>query len=171
MEEGLITTNTAPFLDNNRPDLLKWQLDPREVIDEIEHKLRGEIFVNREKGYQQLREPLVNEMGINTLMVVVEAMISKMITLSNFDEKEINLLMLDFTNNIIDMLYVNYVYWGINKSHLRTIRIIICNPVHATLKRALNGGEREFLKTTERRIESYSERPTDKKGLLSSFKI
>ena len=157
-----------------RPDIIKWQLDPSDILKELEYKLRGIIWDEELGKFIQARKPLANNEGINILMTIIESRINKILILSNLDEFDVKAIVIDCISNVIDLLFMRYEELGIKKEHLSNVRGIIDDTIYVTLRRALNQGEREFLKTTEKRIESYVDRSApqqQKKSLFNLFKL
>jgi hypothetical protein len=157
-----------------KADLTRWQLDPRDILEEIEHKLKGEIVMGVDAEgndiYGKKGEPLMNDEGINAIITLISARISKVIILSNLTEEDISKIMIAFSNELISLFFMKYKEFQIDEAYMSSITNYIEDIVYATLNRALKGGERDFLKTTERRIESYSDKP-EQKGMSNMFGI
>lgn len=157
----------SSFNQQVKSDLIRWQLDAKDILEEFQHKMRGEVWsytdANGKEVYKPEGKALMNEEGINSIMSLISARLSKVFIMSNFNDKDINSIMLVFSYEIITLFYNKYTNFGIEKSFLPSITNYIEDLVYATLKRALNEGERKFLGLTERRVESYTDGDKSKK--------
>lgn len=137
-------------------DLITEMLKPVDILEEIEHKLRNERWTIKGGRGSWFRgennKALVNEDGINNILSLVSPLTSRSIILSYYEKGEIEIRLIKMLDDLCDSLKVNYKRWEIDKNNLSTIVNIIWMLVEASMKRALYGGERDFLgKTTERR--------------------
>jgi len=137
---------------------LIFQLQTDEILEEIEMNLRGFDWSPTKKDWVSKRIQIINDEGISILMTILKSEVNKTKILSEFDEEEISKIMQEFEINLIDIISAKYIDWGVDYNYLSSIRIMLGNAVNATYKRALDGGERKFLKGDVRRVESFSER-------------
>lgn len=166
---------TSSFLDRATPDLIKWQLDPTDIIEQLQHQLRNEIWDESKGKYVSVCEPLCNEQGVHSIILHLTS-VSKLSMMSDLTEEEINGIMRKFISDFIQLLFMEYDKWGIEKPYLSTVVNLVEMTLYPTLKRAQNGGERRFLTKTERRVEQHTvnNNTTDqnKKGFFSNiFKV
>tara|TARA_Y100000034_G_C6869537_1_gene396736 strand:- start:1376 stop:1735 length:360 start_codon:yes stop_codon:yes gene_type:complete len=92
----------------------------------------------------------MNEKGIATLMnVVIRPRVNKNVYLTNLTQDEIDKIMFEMMISIIENLFMNHRGYEINKDSLTLVVKLIEDNVKFSLNRALNEGERNFLKTTE----------------------
>ena len=101
----------------NVPDeqnLIRWQLDLREDLDRIYHLLRGDIIREDEKGNMIHVAPdnddlrPFNEFGVQMIMNVLSFYLNRNTLLSNYDDETIQWKVLDFGNEINDLIYCRY---------------------------------------------------------------
>jgi len=137
---------------------LIFQLQTDEILEEIEMNLKGFDWSPQDKTFVKKRIQIVNDEGISVLMTLLKSEVNKTKILSEFDEEEISKIMQEFEFNLIDVISAKYREWDVDYNYLSSIRIMLGNAVNATYKRALEGGERKFLKGDVRRVESFSER-------------
>ena len=137
---------------------LIFQLQTDEILEEIEMNLRGYDWSPQANSWVSKRIQIINEEGISVLMTLLKSEVNKTKILSDFDDEEISKIMQEFEINLIDVISAKYREWEVDYNYLTSIRIMLGNAVHATYKRALDGGERKFLKGDVRRVESFSER-------------
>jgi len=144
------------FNSDNFDNLIKWQLDIKEELSRIEHLLRKHVPKLDSKGEMYYAEPtkeaeLFNETGVNEIMNILAWYLNKNIILSNFDEKEIKQRCLQFHIYLTDFIFMNYQRFGLTDKekikHFPMVVMNITNTVEAAYSRALNGGERDSLRT------------------------
>lgn len=138
-------------------DLIQDMLKPSDVIEEIEHKFRNERWVISADGKARWfrdkdTKALINEEGINTILGWINPLTSRSIVLSWFEDKDIRTIVNELDNDVIDQLETNCYKWNIDESNLSFINKLVLTLMWASLNRAMEGGERNFLgRTTERR--------------------
>jgi len=174
--EGQQTMN-APFLRDQMNQIqaqLLEQLNPANTIDEIELVLRGEIKSLKTGEVIKKGEPLMNELGINKMLTFCRGVINQNTTISFLEANEIGRIMIELSDDLVDDLSLCWKEYGItSKPDLDYINDIILTMCFCALKRALNGGERNFMKTTTTEI--LNSRPQNfgnkKEGFLNKFKL
>ncbi len=164
-------TQLIPYAAQTSPDLIKWQLDPADIVEELMHSLKGEVWSTLHGKYVKRYKPMMNEKGLNNLMGFLSIEISKIKILSNYKEEDVLKSSEEFNYILSDKLFIKYKEWEIDFSDLSTIRRMIGEAVFATLKRAENEGERRFLKLAERRIETHTSGEKTKSELPFPFRI
>jgi hypothetical protein len=148
-------------------NLLMFCLDTNEIIQELQHQLKNEIYDNKNDKYIVLGDPLLNEKGISHLISITRPMVDRTITLSTFDNEEINRKMQEFGHNLVRLLARHYKEFGIpNLIVSSNIRVLICNLVHSSLKKAKGALTLNAIKMMEKRVESSIEKP---KGFLKTL--
>lgn len=143
------------FGESDYDNLVKWQLDIKEELVRIEHLLRKHVPVEKDGEiiYQEPKEEdkLFNETGINEIMNILAWYLNKNIILSNFTETEVKLRCRQFLDFLADFIYINYDRFGLNTKekikHYPMVVMNIVNTIEAAYNRALNGGERDSLRT------------------------
>lgn len=154
--------NTTPFIyppeyQPKDPDLMKWQLATFDLIEEMKHELRCEMWNEEKKAWLRPEKmlPLVNEIGINGLMGFVTSMANKNTILSNLKENDINEIMMVLCDRIADHMFLNWQEYKITKENMDMVFGKLEMFCFMSLKRAQDEGERQFLKQTERRTEIF----------------
>lgn len=142
----------SPENDN----LVKWQLDIKEELERIEHLLRKHVPKIDENGNEYYSAPedgeeLFNEKGVNEILNLLAWYLNKNIILSNFSEEQIDLRMQQLGNELTNFIFNNYEDFGLTTKdkikHYPIVVMNIVNTIEAAYYRALNGGERESLRT------------------------
>jgi hypothetical protein len=148
-----------------------YQLSTDDILEDLEMNLRGFDWDADKGKFEKKRERILNDKCASILMTLVKIEVNKTKILSYFEDEDIRIICEEFENNIIDILASKYREWEIDIHYLSCIRAMLGNAVYSTYMRALKGGEKTFLKGTERRIETYAERDAQRKGILASLGI
>lgn len=151
------------FKNEEQDNLIRWQLDIHEELERIEHLLRKHIPKTDKKGRVYFQAPeekdqLFNETGINEILNLLAWYLNKNILLSNFKEEEIKIRCLQFHTQLTDFIFNNYQKFGLDNQekikHYPMVVMNITNTVEAAYNRALNGGERNSLRTARSVIQN-----------------
>lgn len=149
------------------------QINPYHVIREIKLLLEGKEE-DMQGNTKSVGSPLMNQEGINKMLVLIKSVVNINTIMSALDEKKINEIMVGLMDDIIDDLTLSWKQYGIQqKTDLDRVEGIIKHMTYMTLRRALKGGERGFLgKVTVENISSAPRmQPQKKEGFLSRFKL
>jgi len=137
------------------PAFSRWQLDPRDVIELLEHALKGEVWKADEDGEGAGKwhrpigvRPMLNEAGVQAILQKVTSMVNRVVIMSNLEEKAINSWLWDLGHELAAEL-VSRMWpendWDIDFRNLDVIHDMVMLMVEASLKRALLDGERKKL--------------------------
>lgn len=139
-------------------NLIRWQLDIKEDLDRIYHLLKGQrVEIDKDTGEPKYVDPAdpnlipFNDFGVQLIMNIMSFYLNRNTLLSNYDEQTINDKMKDFSEEIIDLLFLRYEEMGMDtpekmKLYPLIVRELV-DTVHSAYLRALKGGERESLRT------------------------
>lgn len=152
-------------------DLMKWQLATIDLIEEIKHELACEIYNTETDTWVRSTgvTPLVNEMGINSLIGFVSGLANKNTILSNLSEKDVNVIMQNLCDRLAEHLFLNWEDYKIEKMNIDMVFFKIENFCLMSLKRAQDEGERSFLKQTESRREIINVGDGGKRSILPGW--
>lgn len=186
--KSLNPANTIFSGQNNQDNLVKWQTEFDKDLERIEHILRGNKPTNINGNIVFLppndeKDKLFNDSGVAQIMQVVHMYLNKNTILSNYDEDTINEKMYDFGIEFSNLIYLKYQQMGLNTSEKRKrysmiVREIV-DAVHSAYLRALNGGERESLRTARniQQTEMLNQgqpmqmQPIRERGILNPLRI
>src|SRR3990167_61187 len=87
-------------------DLLKWQQDLFDEVDQLKHDLNGEVLTN--EGWVQVHKPLLNDAGVQMIETAIRPLFSRNLINSNFTEERALQILKDTHNDIKDNLVYNY---------------------------------------------------------------
>lgn len=172
-------SSALPFMGRGGadPGFSRWQLDPRDVTELIEHSLRGEVWKTKPNGEGGRWEvpkgvrPMMNELGIQEVVKKVNVVVNRIVIMSNLDETIVNSWLWDLGHVLAAELVAKSWpdnLWDLDFKDLDSIHDMIMILTEAALNRALLDGERKKLyeaqSITETRIEDGSQKSG---GLLS----
>ena len=150
------------------------QLDPQNLLEEIEHRLRGEKFNKINQEWQPIGEKsiAINEKLISRLMSFLGSVLNQNTTLSNYSINEINNRMELVIDYIRDDLTDNDIEYEIVGDYTEMTRIgmIVCETVSSVFRRALNGMESRRIFNALRVTESLTQAP-QKQTMKEAFQF
>lgn len=114
--------------------------------DEIEELKRSFQMVEVVDGKViSYGKPLMNELGINSVIGQLKSLVHRITIMSNLDEKEISKLMLTWSDALILDLMFNRLNYGITNSYDRTKIVRMSQAVAFTcIKRAIYGDDKKM---------------------------
>lgn len=133
----------ADILREDRVQNLLDQLNPDNLMEDIEHRIRGEKKDTYSNRWVPISKdgPKVSEKLISNFMSFLGAILNQNTAMSNFSSDEINNLMEMIVSYVAIDLTVNDEEYGIVENYPEMWRIanIICITCFATFKQAMNG--------------------------------
>ncbi len=140
--------------DNN---LIIWQLELDNILERIEHLLKGDIIKDDGEGNIVYKTPtdksliILNDYGVQLIMNVISFYLNRNTILSNYNEVRIYEILFDLGNELTDVVDINYEKMGLSamekKSRCALLIINILNTIESAYKRSLSGGERDSLRS------------------------
>jgi len=151
------------------------ELSPKKVLEQLRMNLKGFFWDYEKKCYIEVKgyQPLMNDKGIAKYLSIMSAVITDLVTFSNYKDEEINRLTLYVCDKAIPTIHVNYREYGIHeKCDLDIIDIQIFNLTLAAFKKAVGSGDRNVIRnvTSENIMQrsGFSQTPSQKQqGFLS----
>jgi len=152
------------------------ELSPKKVLEQLRMNLKGFFYDYEKKAYVRIEgfEPLLNDTGIAKYLSIMSAIITDLVTFSNYKDDEINNLTLYVCDKALPTIHINYKEYGIkNKSDLQIIDIQIFNLTLAAFKKAVGAGDRNVVRgTISENIASrmgFGQMPVQKQSFLSKI--
>lgn len=110
-----IAAQTAEYQGTIEKGLAETQLDVNQIINEVYHLLKQDIFIieNGMPGWKELesvQDRILTDKGVERIMQVVKFYVNKNTLLSNFNDVQINTLMLRFVTELNDLILLKYQY-------------------------------------------------------------
>ena len=167
----------ALYADNMREEKVAnviAQLDPQNLLEGIEYKLRGQKFNKETQEWENIGNVKINinEVLISRLMSFLGSVLNQNTTLSNYSINEINNRMELVIDYIRDDLSDNDVEYGLvgNYTEMTRIGMIICETVSSVFRRALNGMESRRIFNALKVTESLTQAPQNQ-TMKEAFKF
>lgn len=136
------------------PNFSQWQLNAQDVIEILEHCLKGDHWDGK-KWVERKGKPRLNDYGIQGIISEIQSRVNKIVIMSNLTERNVNDILWDLGDHLADELFLKKTEWGIDFSDLSPIHDMVMVITEATLKRAMQDGERrkiyEGVKTVEQK--------------------
>jgi len=161
------TTNVANsmFAGTNDPNLIEYQLELDNILERIEHLLKGDTLKQDKDGnvfYETPKDeklrPLSDE-GVRYIMNILSFYLNRNTILSNYTDTRINDILYDFGYELNDQMYLNSKMMGLDDEEKQKkyamIVLEILHTVESAYNRAYRGEERESLRTA--RVVSQSD--------------
>lgn len=176
MKQQMDNDPSTMYADSMREEKVKnviAQIDPSNLLDEIEHRLRGEKFNKTNEQWEPISsksKPMSEEL-ISKLISFLGAVLNQNTTLSNYSTTEVNNRMALVIDYMRDDLTDNDDKYGLvgNYTEMTRIAMIVCETVSSVFRRALNGMESKRVFSALRVTENLTQ--TNKPGLKDAFKF
>lgn len=140
--------------------------NPENEIYKMELTLRSQI-VDKEGNALQVGDPLLNEAGISSVIGQVQAVLNQVTIMSNFENRDIPLLIDFLGDTLAKDLMMNRTRYNIKTPAARDkIYFAALAGAYVCLKRALNNGERGFWKGSQQDIRQFIDTGQQSKGLF-----
>ncbi len=140
---------------NEIMNAIETQLNMSKELQLCEHLLRGDIPVINQEGNTIWEKPdekkrILNEEGVHEIIRLLSLYLNKNILLGNYDKEEVYWHTLDFSDKLINLIYMKRKAFGLDtKEKIKRYEIIvgeIVDQVHGAYKRAENGEERKSIR-------------------------
>lgn len=154
-----LSNNSYDYGDNEvDSDNSRWELDPDDVFNRIEHLLRSERISRDGSKWMKVPNvpPLLSERGIFIVMRECNTIINKNSVLGNITRDDLKLLMRRKIRNIKNVLGFYYKEFCIDKYNLDSILNLIEEQVYMFLTRPVDGIERRMRKDKYKVSENIS---------------
>ena len=183
---------SSVFQGPENENIIQWQLDLQEQLENIGHSLRGHVIREDDDGVScwkeatDKRDIIFTEYGVQEILRYLLQYLNKNTILSNYDEPTIDLKVFDAGYELTDLIFTRYekffyitpVEELIKQNHEITVGEVedlqademkqkikhfsssikpIIDAIHSAFLRALNGGERDSLRSA--RLLTQSETP------------
>ena len=166
-------------------DLIKWQQNLGPDVDLMEHNLRQERFNLGTDRWERLKEswydptlnrvvlremkPICNDVCIQMLKTSIAPFMSKNEMMSNYSTDQIIQKLKSTLKTLVRNLGLKYEFYELNFHDISMVRQMIQNMIMAGPFRALNQGEKNYIKGSSRRIETVNGDPSkgEKKSIWS----
>lgn len=150
------TSNTI-FNQNQDANLIMWQLELDNILERIEHLLKGDVLQEDGAGNMVYTIPkdtsliILNDYGVQLIMNVISFYLNRNTILSNYGWERVKEILYDLGNELADVIYINYEKMGMETVEKRSrSELLVLNLLHtieSAYNRSLGGGERDSLRS------------------------
>lgn len=150
-------------------DVTKFMLETKKMLEAFEHQLRGEELENGKWVHRY--EAVMNEKGVKAIIRCISPYANKNTFLSNFEKQEVYDLTLNFSNNILQLLFNNGEDWGLDWDSANQGFIVdtASDIVFFSLARGQAQGEKHFLGSSTQIRHNIQEMPRQQKDKKFGF--
>lgn len=174
------------FVANQESNLIQWQLELDNILERIDHLLRGHVLKFDDKGNLIWSPPkdvsfeIFNEYGVQEILRVLSMYLNRNTILSYYDKDTIDWKIYDLGIELTDLIFMKYdemfkykhfeeyaeeygrdlkdedrikIQENVKRELLKKIKLYpiivrqLVDAVHSSYLRALEGGERDSLRT------------------------
>ena len=159
---------TLSFQDDQKDDLIRFQLDMSKTKSDIRHWLKGDepIIVNGKDDWKENtkeEDQVLNDFGIREVMRILNMYLTKDVIMGSISEPMINRMTQDIAYELNGLFFSKHDEIGLDtpskKKNYTTILVPIMHIIYITLGRAKDGEERKGITETRNIIESYVSQP------------
>lgn len=144
------------FTYNPNDNMIKWQLELNEILERIEHVLRGDV-VKYEGGHsiwikldEAHKDRLLNDLGVQEVLRILSMYLNRNTILGNYTDEEVNDKVFDFGDRLNTLFYTKYEKIGLDTAEKRKnfemLWGMLVDVVHSAYTRAIGGQERSSLR-------------------------
>lgn len=149
-------------------DFFKYRVEGLDIIDEIQHQLRGEVFDAKTKRYVKKFDPWMNEKGINKVCHILYSLgLNKNTVLGCLDREQILYKCAMLKRHISLLVVQKDVEYEIDRSMWDFVVTIVVNTVHSALSRSEGGRESAQISTNAQRHDLYTHSEGEKQGIIN----
>ncbi len=152
-----ITGAYSSFQQNQDQNLIVWQLELDNILERIEHLLKGDIVEEDAQGNIVYKTPkdtdliVLNDYGVKLIMNVISFYLNRNTILSRYNEERIMNILYDLGIELADLIYISYDKMGLDtqekKARYPVLGMNILHTIESAYRRAIGSGERESLRS------------------------
>lgn len=148
--------------------------DPKIELRRFELMLKN-CYEDEEGKEKSLGNPLMNQLGINSVMTQIGSVVSRVTFLSRYEKEEIPRLMLMFSDGLIQDLTFNWKLYGIDPNNRNTIRTKVKRTAELVafpaMKRAYEGATLRLISsiTQDMTVKMLGQNDSKASGWLSKL--
>lgn len=161
-----LQTALASTQVSEQNNAVEFQLETAELLEQIEHDLRGDYITQDESGNQFWKRQedknliILNEMGVTIIMGKIRKYLTKHTSLSWYDEQRIYEIMADIGDELRMSIYSKYEIMGMDtqykKSEYVGLVLGILHSIESSYRRAIRGQTSERVNSTSIFTQSQS---------------
>lgn len=145
------------FNQNQDANLIVFQLELDNILERIEHLLKGDVLEEDSEGNLKYESPkdtdliVLNDYGVKLIMNIISFYLNRNTILSNHKETRIFEILHVLGHELADLIYESYEKMGLDTDYKRArYTMVVMNILHTienAYNRSLHGGERDSLRS------------------------
>ena len=143
------------------PDLWIYQLDSSDIVNGLEHLLRGEFWNRLENKWERKGGALLNDDGIKMMITIAASHLTKEKILTDVPKDQIMRICRDMRFALINHLTMMWRKNNVKKADLDIILEIIDHYIYMNVSRSSEGRTLDYFKPTIKRVETI--KPSEEK--------
>ena len=148
-------------------DFFKFRIDGLDVVEELQHQLRGEVYDTDKKRYVKKFDRVVNERGINKITHLIYGLgINKNTLLGCLDREQIMYKCAMLKRYLAKLILLKSEDYEIDRTMWDLLVTMVVNNVHSALSRSEFGREANQLSTAHSRTDAFVHNDNEKAGLM-----
>jgi transposase len=162
---------SAPVPPMPHEDFYRYRIDGADIIDEMQHQLRGEIYDTKSGKWVKQFDRWLNEKGISKITHIVYSLgINKNTYLGNLTREQVLFKCKLIKKKLARLILLQHQQWEVQREMWDMLIATVVNTIHSGLSRSEGGREAQQLSTAAQRHDIYSHTEQQKEsGLLKSF--
>lgn len=145
----------SAFQTRVESDMARWQLELNDILERIEHILKGDQPEFKEghiiwKDNPDSKNNTLNEKGVREILKILAIYVNRNTILSDYEDDEIRAILLDFGKRLNNLIFMKYDEYGMdNEEKRKEYEMMIgsvCDIIYSAYKRAKHGGERRSIR-------------------------
>ena len=165
------TIKSTPYANhmNNYGSSIIVMTNPDDELYKMELTFRSQV-TDAKGNVTSVGDPLMNELGINSVIGVVQSIVNRVTVMSNLNKHEVPMLIDFLGDTLAKDLMMNRMKYNIKTSTARTkIFFTALTTSFVTMKRAYEQGEKQFWKGSQQEITTRIEHGNEKGGLMTGL--
>ena len=151
-------------------DFFKFRVESLDVVEELQHQLRGEVFNQTTQKYEKKFDRWLNEKGINKITHIIYALgMNKNTILGCLDKEQILFKCNKLKRYMAKLIMIKHREYSIDRSMWDLLLTTVVNTVHSGLSRSELGRESTQLSTAHQRHDLFSHNETPKASMIEQF--
>ncbi len=146
-------------------------LNPKKVVQTILLEMQG-LEMQPDGTTKQVNDPKINRAGISDLRYLLNSFINQHITMTFLEKEQIQKIMEEFQRDLVYLIGLNWKRWGMRKIDRDVINDAVLINIYATLNRALEKNEKNFIgRVVMEMVSPGGMNKPKREGFLSKFKL
>ncbi len=146
-------------------------LNPKKVVQTILLEMQG-LEMQPDGTTKQVNDPKINKAGIADLRYLLNSFINQHITMTFLEKEQIQKIMEEFQRDLVYLIGLNWKRWGMRKIDRDVINDAVLINIYATLNRALEKNEKNFIgRVVMEMVSPGGMNKPKREGFLSKFKL